>query len=192
MAQSDSIRWDKRYQDPQYEHPLPPRRLLVENVSLLPKGGRALDIAAGTGRNARFLEQHGFQVIGVDVSWQALRRAARFAPTSHWVLADLECFSIPECAFDLILNFYYLQRNLWPVFCQALRPGGLLFLETLTQDMRLRRTDLQDCNLLAAGELKTAFPNMETLYHSEGWFESDHGKQKAVASLIARRPMEGR
>jgi len=189
MAQSDSIRWDERYQEPQYDHPLPPRRLLVENASLLPKGGRALDIAAGTGRNAHFLEQHGFQVIGVDVSWQALRRAARFAPASHWVLADLECFSVPAGAFDVILNFYFLQRNLWPVFYRALRPGGLLFLETLTQDMRLHRPDLQDCNLLAAGELENAFPNMETLYHSEGWVESDHGKQKAVASLIARRPM---
>ena len=189
MAQSDSIRWDERYRDPQYEQPLPPRRLLVENASLLPKGGRALDIAAGTGRNACFLEQRGFQVIGVDVSWQALRRAARYAPASHWVLADLECFSVPAGAFDVILNFYFLQRNLWPVFYRALRPGGLLFLETLTQDMRLHRPDLQDCNLLAAGELENAFPNMETLYHSEGWVESDHGKQKAVASLIARRPM---
>ena len=188
MAQSDSIRWDVRYREAQYEHPLPPRRLLVENASLLPKGGRALDIAAGTGRNACFLEQQGFQVIGVDVSWQALRRAARFAPTSHWVLADLEHFSIPDGSFDVILNFYFLQRALWPIFCRALRPGGLLFLETLTQDMRLHRPDLQDCNLLAAGELKHAFQNLEKLYHFEGWTESDHGKQKAVASLIARQP----
>ena len=188
MAQSDSIRWDLRYRDSQYDHPLPPRRLLVENASLLPKGGRALDIAAGTGRNARFLEQQGFQVIGVDVSWQALRRAAQFSPASHWVLADLEHFSIPDGSFDVILNFYFLQRDLWPIFCRALRPGGLLFLETLTQDMRLHRPDLQDCNLLTAGELKHAFQNLEKLYHFEGWTESDHGKQKAVASLIARQP----
>ena len=187
MTQSDSIRWNERYREPQYENPLPPRRLLVDNASLLPKGGRALDIAAGTGRNAHFLETHGFQVIGVDVSWQALRRAARFAPASHWVLADLERFSVPDNSFDVILNFYYLQRNLWPVFCRALRPGGLLFFETLTQAMRSHRPDLQDCNLLAAGELETAFPLMETLHYSEGWVVSDHGKQKAVASLIARR-----
>ncbi len=146
-----------------------------------------LDIAAGTGRNARFLEQRGFHVIGVDVSWQALHRAVRFSPASHWVLADLEHFFIPDGAFDVILNFYYLQRDLWPVFCRALRPGGLLFLETLTQDMRLHQPELQDCNLLAGGELETAFQNMERIYHFEGWTKSDHGKQKAVASLIARQ-----
>ncbi len=41
--------------------------------------GRALDIGCGTGTNAIYLAQHGFDVVGVDVAWLAIRRAKRKA-----------------------------------------------------------------------------------------------------------------
>ena len=40
-----------------------PARFLVENMDLLP-GGRALDVAMGSGRNAIYLAENGFQVEG--------------------------------------------------------------------------------------------------------------------------------
>src|SRR4029453_1775167 len=42
----------------------------------VPKG-RALDIATGTGRNAIFLTERGFQVVGIDISPVGLERARR-------------------------------------------------------------------------------------------------------------------
>ena len=41
--------------------------------------GRALDIGCGTGTNAIYLAQHGFEAFGVDISWFAIWRARRKA-----------------------------------------------------------------------------------------------------------------
>jgi len=50
---------------------------LVESGQVPP--GRALDIGCGTGTNAVFLAQRGFEVVGTDVAWLAIRRARRKA-----------------------------------------------------------------------------------------------------------------
>ena len=50
---------------------------LVESGQVPP--GRALDIGCGTGTNAVFLAERGFEVVGTDVAWLAIRRARRKA-----------------------------------------------------------------------------------------------------------------
>jgi SAM-dependent methyltransferase len=50
---------------------------LVESGQVPP--GRALDIGCGTGTNAVFLARRGFEVVGTDVAWLAVRRARRKA-----------------------------------------------------------------------------------------------------------------
>jgi hypothetical protein len=49
------------------------------------------------------------------------------------------------------------------------------------------RPDLPPDFLLQPGELRQAFRDWEIMLYREGWIASDHGTQKAVASLIARR-----
>jgi len=73
--------------------------------------------------------------VGVDISSVAVMKARRRLPDLMAVVADLNAFSIPDQSFDAILNFYFLQRDLWQLYKRALRPGGVLFLETLTQEM---------------------------------------------------------
>ena len=52
-----------------------------EIVALIESGkvpiGRALDLGCGTGTNAIYLAQHGFEVIGIDVSRRAIALAKR-------------------------------------------------------------------------------------------------------------------
>src|SRR5262245_62578863 len=50
---------------------------IFEGHSWPPPKGRALDIAAGKGRNAIFLAERGFQVVGIDISPVALDMARR-------------------------------------------------------------------------------------------------------------------
>lgn len=50
---------------------------LVESGQVPP--GRALDIGCGTGTNAIYLAHCGFQVVGTDIAWLAIRRARRKA-----------------------------------------------------------------------------------------------------------------
>ncbi len=50
---------------------------LVESGQVQP--GRALDIGCGTGTNAIYLAQRGFQTVGTDIAWLAIRRARQKA-----------------------------------------------------------------------------------------------------------------
>lgn len=73
--------WNLRYlfgQPPWDTGVTPPELVeLVESGEAPP--GRALDIGCGTGTNAIYLAQHGFDVVGVDIAWLAIRRARRKA-----------------------------------------------------------------------------------------------------------------
>ena len=189
MPNEDAERWNARYrEDERYRRDAPPRRFLVENADCLPRQGLALDAAMGLGGNAGFLLERGLRVVGVDVSWVAVRRARTRLPGLMAVAADLTRFSLPEERFDVILNFYYLQRDLWAAYRRALRPGGILVIETLSQEMGAMRPDIDPQYLLQPGELQAAFSDWRILAYREGWVESETRHPKAVASLVACRP----
>ena len=66
MAIEDRKRWDKKYRN---NHPIPTKIAnVVEKYYKFANGTKALDIACGTGRNAKFLAKHGFHVDALDIS----------------------------------------------------------------------------------------------------------------------------
>jgi tellurite methyltransferase len=189
MPVEDAERWNARYrQDERYPGDIPPRRFLVEHADRLPQRGLALDAAMGLGGNADFLLERGLRVVGVDISWVAARQARARLPRLMAVVADLTQFRLPDEHFDVILNFYYLQRDIWAHYRRALRPGGILVIETLMQEMHTIRPDIDPRFLLYPGELQAAFSDWEILAYQEGWVETVTRHPKAVASLIASRP----
>jgi len=189
MPKSDAERWNARYlYEERYATFAQPRPFLVKHAAYLPGSGLALDVAMGLGGNAAFLLGRGLRVVGVDISWVAVRQAKARLPALMAVLADLTNFPLPERTFDVILNFYYLQRDLWPQYRRALRPGGVLFFETLTQEMRALQPEIDPLYLLAPGELRQAFADWEILVYREGWESARGGHRRAVASLVARLP----
>jgi hypothetical protein len=188
MMRADADRWNERYHhDPRFASYENERDFLVENEHYLPTTGLAFDAAMGLGGSAAFLIAHGLRVIGADISEVALQKAHARLPTLMAVLTDLALFSLPADTFNVIINFYYLQRNLWSQYPSALKRGGLLIIETLTVDMLAIQPDIQRGFLLEAGELRTAFPNMEILLYREGIVTGKSGHQKAIASLIAKK-----
>jgi tellurite methyltransferase len=96
--------------------------------------------------------------------------------------ADLESSVLPESAFDLILCFQYLHRCAFPAIERALTPGGFLLYETFTEDQRAFADGPRSPeHLLARNELRSAFPNLETLFYRE------YSSNRAQASLLASK-----
>ena len=182
--------WDERYRQGR-TMPDEPAALLVENLSLLPKGGKALDIAMGTGRNALYLASLGFRVTGIDLSAVAVekcrQKAERLGLPIEALVADLERSPLPSNEYDLIVNFYYLQRSLTAQIVAALKPGGVLVFESFTIDqLQFGWGPKSPDHLLRPGELREMFAEMEPLLYHEGVVQGDRGP-KAVASLMGRK-----
>lgn len=186
-------RWNERRSAAGFE-PFPdaPAEWLVEHRSLLGGGGRALDVACGDGRDALYLARLGFDVDAVDVSdvtVDALRAAAADrAPAVHPRVVDLEREPLPEDEYDVVVNFSYLQRDLFGALERALRPGGWLLFETFGRahvDELGKR--INPAYVLDDNELLHAFPGLRVLHYREGVAERVGGP-RGVASLVARRP----
>ena len=167
-----------------------PRDFLVEQAQHLPQRGVALDLAMGLGGNAGFLVERGLRVIGVDVSEVAVRRVKAHWPEMQTAVIDLARYRWPPCSFDVILNFYYCQRDLWPQFRSMLKPGGVLIIETLTIEALQTRPEFTPEFLLQPGELRRAFADWEILVYREGWTDTGCETPRAIASLVAR-PLRG-
>jgi tellurite methyltransferase len=179
---ADRIKWNEKYHSRDY--PVEPSAV-VTGFCLLASGRRALDIAAGCGRNALYLAQQGFAVDAVDISDSGLALAAGRHPNIRPVCADLDTFDIPAQRYDLIVNILYLNRRLFPQVCEGLRPGGLLIFETLLAPPAgaAGGTPCRDY-FLRPNELLHAFLSLRIIYYREtGAREGEEGKP--LASLVA-------
>lgn len=188
MPAADATRWNRRYLEAARATFAAPRPFLLEQAGHLPAHGLALDLAMGLGGNTAFLLARGLQVVGIDIADVAVRQAKARLPQVMAVVADLYQFELPPATFDVILDFYFLQRTLWPQMQRALRPGGVLVMETLTQAQRTLQSDIDPQYLLHAGELHDAFAGLDILVYREGWAAGGYGHRRAVASLVARAP----
>lgn len=186
MTLDDAIRWDEKYQNERYNSFTKPRQFLIDHAAYLPHQGMALDVAMGLGGNAGYLCEHGLSVVGVDISGVAVQRAKNTFPQIMAVQADLTHFFLPPACFDVILNFFYLQRDLIPTLVSALRPGGLILVETMTLSMLEVKPELTPDCLLAPNELRELFSNLDIITYHEGWTHSRDHHLRAVARLAAR------
>ncbi len=126
--------WDDRYRDREWLWTVDANRFVVQETAGL-SPGRALDLAAGEGRNAIWLARQGWDVTAVDFSAVALERAESFAThegvSITTVAADLREY-VPEMGgFDLVvLAYLHLPPDLFGTVLEratsALAPGGVI------------------------------------------------------------------
>ena len=128
--------WDKRYSGTGLLWSVEPNRFLVEETAALAPG-RALDLAAGEGRNAVWLAERGWSVDAVDFSTVALTKAHRLAEARgvalNWIEADVEQHSLAESEYDLVIVFYLhlpweRMRHVLHAASEAVAPQGTLLL----------------------------------------------------------------
>jgi len=128
----DAEGWNRRYAEAELVWSAGPNRFVEAELADLPPG-RAVDLAAGEGRNAIWLASRGWRVTAVDFSAVALDKGRRLAAARGvsvtWELADLATYQPP--ASDLVLIAYlHLPPDLWSQVLAravvAVAPGGTL------------------------------------------------------------------
>lgn len=159
-----------------------PNDWLAEMRAHLPPG-RAIDLGAGTGRDAVFLAGHGWRVQAVDHLEDALARgrdlAARYLPPEaaariEWEQQELEAGEFAR-EFDLVTMFFFLHRPLLARTPEWLRPGGNLVVETFTTLHRERHGKPRSAELaLRPGELPALATGLTVRHYDEAWRGERH------------------
>lgn len=191
MASEEREKWDRRHAaGPGNDEPSEFLRQIFEAGSWAIPPGRALDIATGKGRNAFFLAGRGFSVDAVDISQVALDEARRCAEAKKliisWKQTDLEHAKLPEAAYDLIVNFNFLERSLIPQIRRALKLAGHVIFETYLIDQRALGHPKNPAYLLEHNELLGFFPGWRILWYREGKFR-ESGEAAFRAGLLAQK-----
>jgi len=164
--------WDERYR--RGEHALLEPHSLLVRFAKKAVPGRALDLACGAGRHALFLAERGWQVTAVDASKVAietvLERTRERGLTISAHVADLERaeFVIEPEAYELICDFYYLQRDLFPAIRAGVKPGGAFIAAIhLASEDAEQDAGRNPAFLLKPGELRTYFEGWRILHYHE-------------------------
>jgi tellurite methyltransferase len=190
-VQSNKKRWNGRFKGKEFAFGKEANPFLKRHIHRLQKG-KALDLAAGEGRNAVFLAWHGFDVDAVDISKMGLRKANLLARETgvkiHGIVADLSAYPIEKERYDLIANFYFLDRRLISKIKKGLKKGGSVIFETYLLEQRILGTGgpKHPRYFLKPNELLHFFRGFTILFYREGIFR-EGGRKKAIASLIAQK-----
>jgi SAM-dependent methyltransferase len=109
----------------------PPSSWLIRHAPLIRRGGNVLDLACGSGRNARWLAEQGWQVEAVDRNEAAVAGLQQISGL-HAFQAELENGRWPFAGrtFDGIVVCRYLHRPLLPLLAECLATNGVLIYET--------------------------------------------------------------
>jgi SAM-dependent methyltransferase len=185
--------WDERFAAGAYPRDPEPSPVLCAYASSIPDG-RALDIAAGTGRNTVYLADAGYDVDAIDASREGLA-TIRERATEHDVAdavstihADATTYELPTARYELVTMSFYHTLDRFPDLSAALVPGGYLFVEG-----HLRSTDStpsgpsDDVHRFGSNDLLRAGLGLTVLHYDETTAERSADRRRATARLLARR-----
>lgn len=196
MDLDEKALWNKKYGEKSHSS-LEPDPLLVsvydEFLADLP-AGTALDVAGGVGRHSIWLARRGWKVrlldiseVGVGMACDNAARELNAGGKSKLItteVADLNSVKdLGREQYDLVVVFFFLQRELFPALISTLKPGGFLIYKTYTTEQEnFSGGPSHPMFLLEPNELLCAFSSLRVLHYHETILE------KGVAELVARKP----
>jgi len=196
MALDEKASWNKKYIEGSHTS-LEPDPLLVTACDQFLAGNRpgtALDVAGGVGRHAIWLAQRGWRVKLLDISEVGVQQAAENAKqtgTASLITTEVRDLNTKQDLgreqHDLVIVFFFLQRDLFPALTAALNPGGILIYKTYTTEQQRLSSEGAKSGpshpmfLLEPNELLRAFSSLRVLHYHETI------SQKGVAELVARK-----
>lgn len=190
--ESDRARWNQRYHDGAYVARTHPTSLLSDWLHRLPHNV-ALDVACGSGRNARYIARSAKRVIGIDISDVAIAQAHELAAhldNVEFMVADLDDGIPIKEQFDLIVMVRFVNLDLMRELPRLLVPGGALFVE---EHLRWDDPELEVAGpknpdyRTEPGAVAKALSSLETLYSFEGLVDEPLGEVSALAQFIGTK-----
>lgn len=199
--------WDARYRSGR-QWSVEPNRFLVEQLADRPlPPGRAIDLGCGEGRNAVWLAEQGWDVIGIDLSSVAIERGREVAASTSIdvdlrvgdvLAAEEELAGERGDGWDLVLICYVHlppaeRQRLLALARWALAPGGTFLL--IGHDLRNLRDGwggpsdpevLWSPKEVAADFAPSSFA-IESAGVVERPVETEHGPRVALDTLVRLR-----
>ncbi len=204
MLLSEYERWETRYAVPEYAFGKEPNYFLESCAALLPPSGRVLAVADGEGRNGVWLAEQGLDVLSIDFSPAAQKKARALAAERGanvaFALVDVHSWDYPEAAFDAVVEIFTQfsspseRARKWANMRRALKSGGLLIIQGYTPKQLQYGTGgpKQAENLYTRAMLEREFRDFRELKIVEEEREihegTAHGGMSAVINLTARKP----
>ncbi|MDQ0457476.1 class I SAM-dependent methyltransferase [Rhizobium paknamense] len=202
MNDAEQRRWNSRFDTDDYVFGEAPNAFLRTHAPA-PNRGRALCVADGEGRNGLWLAEQGWQVVSLDFSAVAQRKAEGLAirrgVSIELVHADVHAWQYPVAAYDLVVDIFSQfsspdqRARKWAAMKTALRPGGHLVVQGYTPEQLRHRTGgpgdpaqlyTREMLLSAFGEFEILKIVEEEVILDEG---SGHSGPSAVIGLVARK-----
>ena len=131
--------WQQRYDRPEYLFGEAPNAFLRDHADLVKRGAKVLSLADGEGRNGVFLAELGCDVLSIDFSAHALKKAEALARKRGVTLriqeADVTTWPFPEEGCDVVVAIFIqflpaaLRKVLFANIRKTLKPGGLLLMQ---------------------------------------------------------------
>ena len=123
----------------------------------------------------------------VDISKSALAIASKAADDAGVVVdtihVDLDSGPVPDGPWDVILDFHFLKRQLFPRFKAVLRPGGLLvFCQATVHNLERHERPPREY-VIQQGEGWELLDGFELLVAREGWSAEDRHEFEALGQV---------
>jgi tellurite methyltransferase len=191
MAIDEKILWNKKYGEGSHQSLEPDPFLQSAYAEYLADRppGLALDVAGGAGRHTIWLAQRGWRLLLLDISEIGIQHAKENADRTNTVasisteICDLNTMQdLGREQYDLVVVFFFLQREVFPALVRALKPGGMLIYKTYTREQKnFVGGPSHPMFLLEPNELLRAFSSLRVLHYQETI------QGKGVAELVAQK-----
>lgn len=185
MSEQDKRKWNQKYSAmiEQGQSPSVNPRLMEWTPSLT--GGICLDLACGLGGNSLYLAEKGYQVSAVDISEIAIHYLNHAAKQQQLDVVgkviDLDEFKLPNDCYDLIVITFFLDRRLFTEIKRAVKPGGLVFMETYYNSPLNTKPSVSKEYKLASQELIDQFSDWNLIHFAED-------EERGLQSILAHKP----
>jgi SAM-dependent methyltransferase len=193
---SELERWESRFAAPEYLFGTAPNAFVKSQAHRLEPGQKALALADGEGRNGVWLAELGLDVLSLDFSANALRKARALAALRRVDLrfqqVDLATWPWPTAEFDVIVAIFIqfadppFRQRIFGGIKTALKPGGLLLMQGYRPEQLNYRTGgpSQVENLYTTALLEDSFSDFASVEINEHDSMVDEGGGHAGMSAL--------